>query len=111
MFSAGSHPTSFATSASIASGEVVEAQRLTTLPSLLIKNFSKFHCKRHTQCVSLAFILRREPDEVATYLDPREPQEARLLVLEVLVYLVRVVTIDIRLLHKGKFHAMVELTK
>ena len=34
---------SLATSASIASGEVVEAQRWTTLPSRSIKNFSKFH--------------------------------------------------------------------
>ena len=34
---------SLATSASIDSGEVVEAQRWTTLPSRSIKNFSKFH--------------------------------------------------------------------
>ncbi len=38
----GSHK-SLAISASMASGEVVEAQRLTTLPSRSIKNFSKFH--------------------------------------------------------------------
>ena len=38
----GSHK-SFATSVSMASGEVVEAQRWTTLPSRSIRNFSKFH--------------------------------------------------------------------
>ena len=34
---------SFAISESIAAGVVVEAQRFTTLPSLSIRNFSKFH--------------------------------------------------------------------
>ena len=38
--------TNFATSASIDWGVVVDAQRFTTLPSLSIKNFSKFHCHR-----------------------------------------------------------------
>ena len=40
-----------ATSASMASGEVVEAQRWTTLPSLSIRNFSKFHCRREQTSV------------------------------------------------------------
>jgi hypothetical protein len=49
-----SDQTSFATSASIAAGVVVEAQRFTTLPCLSMRNFSKFHYRRsreHTESI------------------------------------------------------------
>ena len=46
-----------------------------------------------------------------TYLDTGKAQQARLLVLEPLVNLVRLVTVDLRFSHEGESYAMVELAE
>jgi hypothetical protein len=46
-----------------------------------------------------------------TNLDSGEAHEPRLLILEPLVNKVRVVTVDVRLLHKRKVHSVIELAE
>lgn len=46
-----------------------------------------------------------------TYLDTGKTKEARLLLLEVLVDLARVVAVDVRLLHQGERDAVVLLAE
>lgn len=46
-----------------------------------------------------------------TDFDTSKPEDARLLCLEVLVNLVRTVTVDVRLLHQRERHAVVELAE
>lgn len=99
--------TSFSTSLSIASGVVVEAQRWTTLPSLSMRNFSKFHYN----AVEMLSHGKTQNTFSHTYLDTGKTKEARLLLLEVLVDLARVVAVDVRLLHQGERDAVVLLAE
>lgn len=92
----------------MASGVVVGAQRLTTLPSLSMRNFSKFHYRKSFKSV------RSKPGchkEKEADLDTSKPENACLLCLEVLEDLVRVVTVHVRLLHKREGNTMVELAE
>ena len=97
------HAMSLATSASIASGEVVEAQRWTTLPSLSTKNFSKFHY------VSSNYVSNSigRSNSRGAHLDTAKTQQPGLVPFEILVHFVRVIAIDIRLLHKWEVYTMI----
>lgn len=102
----GSHR-SFATSASIASGAVVDAQRWTTLPCLSMRNFSKFHCERHT----VNGLLQCSNEAIDACLDTGHAKKTALLILEPFVYLICVVAIDVGFLHQGKRDAVVNFTE
>ena len=100
-----SQPTSFAISESMAWGDVVDAQRCTTFPSLSTKNFSKFHCHQ------IPINIKSQGYNIWFHLDASQTKQACFLILEILVDLICVVSIHIRLLHQWKIDTMVEFAE
>ena len=87
------------------------------MPSLSTRNFSKFHCSRRKRTGPESANGPRSQAQAggkeggAAHLDAGEAEDARLLRLEPLVHLVRVVAVDVRLGHEREGHAVVDLAE